>query len=633
MTALESGWLQAKNKDSAAEAYAGGRAWPHAEMTPAEEDEEDEEEVFSRLNSLSDSEDGAFGLSKAFYGPAAAGVAPGARSIPYERGFEPQYTLGPTEDQRLTLDCALFQTFADGPPSDTPASSTPASSTPASVGSVPWNAGIFDAWCSSLDSVVADNYAPAPAPAPQVGGVRVYQRSQSVCTAMPPVECTRMTGPAVGISPLPRGMSAGRVLKRDSAGSTRRGSCSSLYGIPGAPAFPHPAHGTHHPAVYKYVAQAQLSMQCNTTKVEMANKAEWLPVSPMTPERSAHIIAKLQEKNVLLDTAYEVFELFPRQNFLSQKLELLAMEFEPHFAKNRTAEETAALMAEDAVALNRHVWLNQREKRHAAQLKQFPRFTVREAAEHHAWPYQIEVRTSSGYNDFTAQDEQDSQLSHMDFLLMRLRHMNLLRESDDRKRKTKYYEFIEGKMKRPLNSFMLYRSALMKALSILKVVKIVTDLVRAVSKELPTLDERAILGLLVETVKSRRGSTYLESPHIPRLSVLIDEHLYKQQDGRGSGSLSMAGGVPARVPVDPKFSNHTVLAQVITLMWNSESTDCREGFVLFSKVEKNHHHLVYPKYKYCPVKKLKLEELERNLNITTFSPDLLDGFKNLHSAE
>ncbi|AET40392.1 uncharacterized protein Ecym_5659 [Eremothecium cymbalariae DBVPG len=504
------------------------------------------------------------------------------------------------------------------------------------------------------------------------GAGRVYKRSKSVCAGIVSNDCGRIAAPNLAHTLRTSMSSAGRISKHNNnnnnssssssssssasissvssfgggthAPSLRRGSCSAIYDISGVPsglsqvtgvAGVAAAHGSHHPAVYKYVAQAHLSMQCDTTKIEIENKADWLPISPMTPERSSHIISKLQEKkNVLLDTVYEVFELFPQQHFLPEKLEILALEFEPYFAKMRNAEETSAIISEDSTALNRWMWLNQRRKRCSNQLKQFPRFTVREAVDDDGSPYQIEVRTSSGYNDFTSTSSSTSSLSHLDFLLLRLRHMNLLRESDDRKRKTKYYEFIEGKMKRPLNSFMLYRSSLMKALSILKVVKIVTDLVGVVQKEFQSLDEYTVLKFLSETVKSRRGLAFEQLPHMQRLSEIINEQLYRQNDSRiGNGAHTAPSTIQERVPLDPKFSNHTVLAQVITLMWNSESSRCREEFVKFSKVEKSHHHMVYPKYKYCPVKKLKLEELENNLNITTFTPDLLDGFRNINSGD
>lgn len=388
-------------------------------------------------------------------------------------------------------------------------------------------------------------------------------------------------------------------------------------------------HVRQNSSVYKYVAQAQLSMQCDTTKLEIENKVEWLSLSPMTPERASFIISRLKEKNLSLDTAYEVFELFPQQKYLPLKLEILAIEFESHFKKLRSPGETSALIAEDAFSLNKWLWLNQRKKRSFGQLKRFPRFTARSCEIGNEQSYQIEVRTSSGYSDFTSGSES---LTHVDFFLLRLRHMNLLRESDDRKRKTKYYEFIEGKMKRPLNSFMLYRSSLMKALSILKVVKVVTDLVKAVKKELPEFGEKEILDLLLETVKYRKDMTYHNSIYIKILSRIIDCELYNYCDSK-PGNISYISQVTSEspIPIDPKFNNHTVLAQVITLMWNSEFDHYREGFVRFSKVEKNHHRSVYPKYRYCPVKKLKLGELKHNLINTPMSADLLDGFKNISS--
>ena len=231
-------------------------------------------------------------------------------------------------------------------------------------------------------------------------------------------------------------------------------------------------------------------------------------------------------------------------------------------------------------------------------------------------PYSVEVRTSSGYNDFTTSSETGSALGHFDFVLLKLRHMALLRESDDRKRKNKYYEFIEGKMKRPLNSFMLYRSTMMKGVAILKICSIVTSLCKTVQKELPALDEKTVLDKILAVVNKRQHfntSVPISTSEYQIISKIIDNQLY-QFDVKKS----------KLVPVDPKFSNHTLLAQIITLMWNTESTDCKNRFVTFSQVEKEHHHLVYPKYKYCPVKKAQLEKLETGTSRDIKCSDSID---------
>lgn len=350
--------------------------------------------------------------------------------------------------------------------------------------------------------------------------------------------------------------------------------------------------------VHKYISQTQLSMQCDSLRIEVENKHKWLSISPMTDSRMSYIIDKLKEKKVKLDTAYEVFDLFP-QNYLNLKLEILSLEFDHYFVNFRSKEENDALQSKDTMKLNECIWLDQRKKRSSSQLKQFLRAIIKNGPVSDS--VLVEARTSSGFNNFTESSTTDAELTDSDFYVLKLRHMNLLKESNDRKRKTKYYEFIEGKMKRPLNSFMLYRSSVMKALPILKLTLIITDLVSILTDKLKEADEYKVIDLILQTVKNRHGITMdheVEPSIIKIISDLIESKLYRLDDASNP------------VPINPKFSNHTVLAHVITLMWNTETLDCREGFIQFSRLEKDHHHTVYPKYKYCPVKKVKSEESE-----------------------
>lgn len=76
---------------------------------------------------------------------------------------------------------------------------------------------------------------------------------------------------------------------------------------------------------------------------------------------------------------------------------------------------------------------------------------------------------------------------------------------------------------------------------------------------------------------------------------VLDAHFYDRDPVTGAARL-----------VDPRFSNQTAVAQVITHMWNTELEEYKRSFVEFSQIEKQHHHHVYPEYKYCPVKKSQL---------------------------
>ncbi|SCW02122.1 LAFE_0E14664g1_1 [Lachancea fermentati] len=360
-------------------------------------------------------------------------------------------------------------------------------------------------------------------------------------------------------------------------------------------------------SVYKYVAQAQMAMQSDTVKVEKENMYRWLSVSKMTPARREQMLKKMREKSLSEDVASDVLSLFT-QRFLDVKLEILAQEFDDKFQFQRTPAENDALDAENPDALDEFLWLNQRKKRMPVQLKQFPRFVIKNSNNEDA-PYLVEVRTSSGYNDYTSTSANQSALTHLDFMLLRLRHLTLMRESDDRKRKNKYYEFIEGKMKRPLNSFMLYRSTMMKSMAILKVCSIVSKLCALVQTEFPQWDERFALEKILATVQQRHNlPRTVEATLTPKEYDIISQNIDTQLYELDINNYKL-------VPVDPKFSNQTVVAQIITLMWNTESESCKKAFVEFSQVEKEHHHWVYPKYKYCPIKKShagKVENTEVN---------------------
>ncbi|SCU98773.1 LAMI_0F16182g1_1 [Lachancea mirantina] len=360
------------------------------------------------------------------------------------------------------------------------------------------------------------------------------------------------------------------------------------------------------PAVYKYVANAQMAMQADTLKVERVNEARRLCVARMDASRAAAIAAQLRARHgTAAESAAQVTSLF-EQSHVTAKLALLALEWEPRLQARRTRLEQVALAAGDASALNQVLWLDQRHERLPEQAKQFPRATVCDDPSGPHRAYTVEVRTSSGYNDFL------QSLSFADLTLLRLRSLSLLRESDDRKRKNKYYEFIERKMKRPLNSFMLYRSAMMKAVSILKVCSIVTALCAELCSSVDNCDsEFDALCLLRRTILQRQNlqnspilgswdeyhadtsESALYSPAVHDIvSGLIEKHLYQQ-----------SATTEELLPIDPKFANQTVVAQIITLMWNAEPEEFKRHFVEFSRLEKGHHHLVYPKYKYCPMKK------------------------------
>ena len=144
----------------------------------------------------------------------------------------------------------------------------------------------------------------------------------------------------------------------------------------------------------------------------------------------------------------------------------------------------------------------------------------------------------------------------------------------------------------------------MKSLAILKIVKSVSELMADVNCKYPSWDESTCLNNILLTVRNRAGKVppgemLLGPSELNTISALIEDNLYEKT--RNPSSYT-------RKPIEPVFSNHTVLAYVITTMWNTETENVRGQFVSFSKKEKEHHQLVYPKYKYTPVKKFKVDD-------------------------
>ncbi|AOA63416.1 Hypothetical protein PP7435_CHR3-1168 [Komagataella phaffii CBS 7435] len=112
-----------------------------------------------------------------------------------------------------------------------------------------------------------------------------------------------------------------------------------------------------------------------------------------------------------------------------------------------------------------------------------------------------------------------------------------------------------GHIKRPLNSFMLYRGILLK------------------------------LGIVLNVVKSIENSIDLNNP-----SVLRKLH---------DNDPSLVSQILKLIPTVVK-TNHQVLGQAISMLWVTESSQVKEQFGKFSQVEKRLHKLCYPNYKFNP---------------------------------
>ena len=357
---------------------------------------------------------------------------------------------------------------------------------------------------------------------------------------------------------------------------------------------------------FKYVKQAQLSQQPDVVKQQIENKFQWLPLSEMTEARKDAIVDALRKKGVSTDTAFEVFESLNQSN-ISAKLELLALELGPYYAmREGTMKEFALLNEKDLEGLNSYIWLKQHIKRTDEQLKTFPRCIIADSVSCTENPsFVVQVRTSSGYNDFTKE-----LLNSDDINLLKLRHMVLLRESDDRRRKNRYYQFTENKLKRPLNNFMIYRSAVIKSLSILRVINLATKLVKETNSVFQNWNEKQCIAAIKMVIQLRGNSDLRDRIKLPEqtvnyISQIIDKTLYEYPMANSAGQYAVAN---THQPKEPIYSNNTVLSHVVTEMWKTEGEEIKKRFAAFSKVEKAHHNSVFPKYKFIPVKKVCLDD-------------------------
>ncbi|KAG0675678.1 hypothetical protein C6P41_002570 [Kluyveromyces marxianus] len=312
---------------------------------------------------------------------------------------------------------------------------------------------------------------------------------------------------------------------------------------------------------FKYVKQAQLSQQPDVVKQQIENKFQWLPLSEMTEARKDAI---------------------------------------------GTMKEFALLNEKDLEGLNSYIWLKQHIKRTDEQLKTFPRCIISDSVSCTENPsFVVQVRTSSGYNDFTKE-----LLNSDDINLLKLRHMVLLRESDDRRRKNRYYQFTENKLKRPLNNFMIYRSAVIKSLSILRVINLATKLVKETNSVFQNWNEKQCIAAIKMVIQLRGNSDLRDRIKLPEqtvnyISQIIDKTLYEYPMANSTGQYAVAN---THQPKEPIYSNNTVLSHVVTEMWKTEGEEIKKRFAAFSKVEKAHHNSVFPKYKFIPVKKVCLDD-------------------------
>lgn len=125
-------------------------------------------------------------------------------------------------------------------------------------------------------------------------------------------------------------------------------------------------------------------------------------------------------------------------------------------------------------------------------------------------------------------------------------------------------------VKRPLNSFMLYRALMVKAIILLSFMDSLSDF----------LFEKT--GLNYKTYDPEKEKVFLENSEIA-----VTEELKQQLKSQ----------------FKVKKFNHHLLIQIVSLMWANEDPTIKEEFYRVAGIEKKIHTLCYPEYKYRPNRK------------------------------
>lgn len=125
-------------------------------------------------------------------------------------------------------------------------------------------------------------------------------------------------------------------------------------------------------------------------------------------------------------------------------------------------------------------------------------------------------------------------------------------------------------VKRPLNSFMLYRAMMVKAIILLSFLDSLSEFVFEKT------------GMTYKTYDPEREKVFLETS-----SNAITEELKQQLKSQ----------------FKVKKFNHHLLIQIVSLMWANEDPKIKDEFYRVASIEKKIHTLCYPEYKYRPNRK------------------------------
>ncbi|ODV95371.1 hypothetical protein PACTADRAFT_16893 [Pachysolen tannophilus NRRL Y-2460] len=193
--------------------------------------------------------------------------------------------------------------------------------------------------------------------------------------------------------------------------------------------------------------------------------------------------------------------------------------------------------------------------------------------------YYIEVKSSVGENDIL-EKENKRQLNNG--IMSNLRHIYNINGTNEMFSSSshKNRNLDENYVKRPLNSFMIYRASMMKFIHLL-------NLIDSVS---PIIDE-VFSSYENKMISSDYGKNKQELAILHRIFDIIE-------DNDENAATPFIDFINSRLSIN-KVS-HSVLGHVISMLWQTESEEVKQRFAQFSEIEKKIHQKVYPNYKYKP---------------------------------
>ncbi|VEU23599.1 DEKNAAC104762 [Brettanomyces naardenensis] len=143
---------------------------------------------------------------------------------------------------------------------------------------------------------------------------------------------------------------------------------------------------------------------------------------------------------------------------------------------------------------------------------------------------------------------------------------NLLR-NESKKRRLQVGQIPVKCVKRPLNSFMLYRSMMVKAIILL-----------------------SFIDSLSPYIFKRLSISYETYDPIKEIELLdeLENHLDEDLRAQLNSTFKI------------KKFNHHLLIQIVSLLWTTEDPDVKSKFYEVASIEKTIHAQCYPEYKYRP---------------------------------